>query len=125
MALLPRPLLFLALAGAIAAGCAGDPEPPRMVYLPPSGQPAQAGSVRVPHSRSVVWAQLLEHLRRGPFTIEQEDRARGLVVVTYVGAPEEHVDCGWIVENTPEGLSKTSGASHRTTFRSDGRTTTA
>lgn len=124
MALIFRPILSLLMVAGIAAGCAGGPEPPRMVYLPPTGVPAQAANARVPQSSDIVFAQLLEELRRSPFTIEQTDRARGLLVATYVGAPEEHVDCGWIVESTPEGLSKTSGASQQTVFQTDGSDST-
>ncbi|HEX5078879.1 MAG TPA: hypothetical protein VFV80_06970, partial [Geminicoccaceae bacterium] len=45
------------------------------------------------------------------------DRRRGLIVVTYTGSPEQFVDCGWIVQQGPQGLNKVPGASDQAVFQ--------
>ena len=108
-------LLAVALLAPLA-GCS-SPEPATVAYLRPTGLPAQASNARVREPSAVVFTRLQDQLQRSSLKIEQADRRRGLIVVTYTGSPEQFVDCGWIVQQCPQGLSKVPGASDQAVFQ--------
>lgn len=116
LTLMRRALLAAALLGPIA-GCAAPEEPATVAYLRPSGLPAQTPTARVRQPSGLVFTRLLDQLERSPLEVEQADRARGLIVVTYDGNPEQYVDCGWIVQHGPQGLSKVPGSRDQAVFQ--------
>ena len=97
-------------------GCS-TPEPSTVAYLRPTGLPAQTSNARVREPSALVFTRLQDQLQRSSLTIEQADRNRGLIVVTYAGSPGQFVDCGWIVQHGPQGLSKVPGASDQAVFQ--------
>ena len=116
MTLMRRAMLAAALLAPIA-GCAAPEEPATVAYLRPSGLPAQTPAARVREPSGLVFTRLLDQLQRSSLEVEQANRDRGLIVVTYGGNPEQYVDCGWIVQHGPQGLSKVPGSRDQAVFQ--------
>lgn len=80
---------MVALAALMLAGCAGQ-----VRYEPPTAPVAGANSRVVAKPRDQVWATAVPELGRRFFTINNLDKASGLINVSYSGDPEAYVDCG-------------------------------
>ncbi len=83
---------MLVAVSATLSGCAGH-----VGYLPPSNNPAMADNVRfVDKPRDAVWASAVPELSKRFFTINNLDKASGLINMSYSGDPEQFIDCGQI-----------------------------
>lgn len=73
----------------LLAGCAGQ-----VRYEPPTGPAVSSNFKVIEKPRDQVWAAAVPELGRRFFTINNLDKASGLVNVSYSGNPESFVDCG-------------------------------
>jgi hypothetical protein len=108
----------ITLAVVVAAGLAGcgNPRPPSLDYLPPSGNPAATPSTVVRQPSWLVWSSILDHLQQRGLAAREVDEAAGEMVVHYTGDPEPYVDCGWIVTYRRDELDRTPAAAAEASF---------
>lgn len=75
---------------AMLAGCAG-----KVDYLRPNADSwTRVNTKTIAKSRDEVWARSVPELSKRFFTINNLDKASGLINVSYSGDPERYVDCG-------------------------------
>jgi hypothetical protein len=110
---------------ACSAGCATS-KPPKLDYLPPSGQPAAERSAFVRQQPWLVLGNILDHLQQQGAQVSIVDEAGGKLVVFYNGDPQPYVDCGWIVTYRGDELDRVPAAASDASFlrRRDGKVVT-
>jgi hypothetical protein len=117
-------LALLLLTGTVSSCATPQSRAPAAVandsqqikYLAPKSFPARASTVRVARPYGLVWSDLLGALERSGLTVEATDVQAGYIVATYEGAPDDYVDCGWIVTYGGRQLNITSGSAGEATL---------
>jgi hypothetical protein len=119
--------ICLGCLAAALAGCARQPRPPEIGYLPPSAPPGMPRSALVRQPAFLVWGNVVDRLQQEEgLAVEELDEEAQELVVAYHGDPEPYVDCGWLVlydDDEPLEQIRASSEETRLVGRLDGRRT--
>ncbi len=74
-------------------------------YYRPSAPSALENSTILNKSKDEVWKEIIPALGRNFFVINNLDKASGIINISYIGDPEEYVECGRLhyQVNDPQG----------------------